>query len=200
MFLTRGEHEEGTHMTQRDHPEVVRFESGTVTQTGKRPWEEPERDNWYGFDVEHPTGWAKGWVKRTAHAAALGRALFAGYEKRGIIDVVAVRVFERDTYERDDLDEMPESAPLAVVTDSAPVPLSVARVERDLEALAIALRRSDEAQDRVDGSMRAANRLPEGDPDWLDAGRLVVMAESVMTPEHVMAVVEMGPAKRTAGD
>lgn len=119
---------------------------------GVLPWSEAERDSWYVASFKTTTGTSYSYVKRTGHAAAVGRALLTQLHERGH-EIPAVAIWERDGDVSDwpfgvlDEDghlvgmvELPRVPPLAVVTDTADPEDIIQEVEKAMETATIAQR------------------------------------------------------------
>jgi len=133
------------------------------------PWRGDEPKNWFSIHYKTPDGGrVYGWVRRTAHAHAIGRLALADV-RRYYPDTDRLEVYDND---RDPL-------PVAVVTDPAPVCARWQEAERLAEdarrakwaadratsALLLALQSAHAEEDHADGTYHTANacaRLVDG--------------------------------------
>lgn len=178
------------------HPEIIRPED-IEPPSDTYPWQKSERDNWYAVRVQTEKGLGLMRVKRTAHAAALGRAILADRRRQG--EVFAVAVFE---YDQDadtwpgitpdgDLTETSLHAPLAVITDPAPVGADVEALERDIEAAQMAKRRWEQAQARATATMQALHARRRRGPDRLTANTLAAMMHGILSRPTVLKALRI---------
>lgn len=187
--------------------DLIIYTKDTVTETGKYPHQAPERDNWYAVTVETPQGRTMLRAKRTAHAAAIGRAVLADQTASGV-DVQAVRVYEYDTDEDtwpavtatgDELVEVENQVALAQVTDQRPVSDDVEEFERNVEAARIAQRHYETARAAALGSMRtvyaSSINLETTDPSHRSANALAAAVKGLASRPTVLKLLYVPEAE-----
>jgi hypothetical protein len=167
------------------YPALVPYTDAAMG-TGLR--EPGERDDWYTAHLYSPEHRATMRVRRTAHAAAVGRALLAYCLGKDTNTITAVVVFACDT----DGDAWPSALPpgaladapphtaLAVVTDETPVPEEVARVERAVEDALVAGWRWEAARAEALEQARAAHVALRGTAQDRTVDDLASMLDGVM--------------------
>lgn len=170
------------------HAELITYDHTVTTETGLYPWQSPERDNWYVYRGLSKDAIAPGYVRKTAHAAAIGRALLADNRQRGG-KWSEVRVYLRD------LEADAEVPPLAAITDPRPVSDTIAALERDIEAARIAQRAYENARARLEGSMTDAylrsDDLDRADPSFRSANGIAAMVKGVISRPTVLKVLSV---------
>lgn len=184
--------------------ELIYYSKGTVTETGKYPWHKPERDNWYAWSANRPEGTTLGRAKRTAHAAAIGRAILADLRTSSDTPVTAVHVYAYDTdqdttpavtADGQELVNIENEAALAVVTDPRPVGDKIEALERDLEAARMAQRVYDAARARVMLGVRevyvASDELEPGEPSHRSANALAAMTKGLISRPTILKILSV---------
>lgn len=177
------------------HTELTIYGNGTTTDSGLYPWQSPERDNWYVYRGISKDAIAPGYVRKTAHAAAIGRALLARNQQQHGGEWSEVRVYlsdrEADAWPGDE----EEGLPLAVITDPRPVSDAIAAMEQNLEAARIAQRAYETARARLAGSMidvyNQSDDLDRSDPNFRSANGIAGMVKGVISRPTVLKALSV---------
>ena len=173
-------------------PEAPKTEAGpelisSDDTTGPYPWLPEERDNWWYVQSVAPTGKSLTWYRRTASAHAIGRAALAAAPS----DVTSVRVYEYDFHtnttpafrpDTDEVIEIENAGPVAVVNDPTPVGAYMARAEEALEEARMMQRRFEAARKVLGHRLWEHYRsIDENADEYRSANQLAAMARGVIS-------------------
>ncbi|MFF1483158.1 hypothetical protein ACIGZH_01555 [Streptomyces sp. NPDC058319] len=169
---------------------------------GVRAWSSGERDRWYVAVPYDSAGERHGHrhVRRTTHAAALGRLLLADWRTRfPDLDITTIVMYEYDTdadgwpaiTSDGDLINRPLKASLAVITDSAPVHPEVEEVERAVEKAFLLKRRWLAAQREAMEAAHLAHARLRRTPDKISANSVAEMLDSIASRPTVLKMLRV---------
>lgn len=182
--------------------ELIHYDPKIPLPSGKKAWQTPEKDNWYCYLAVTESGAGTALVKRTAHAAAIGRAVLAWYHRDGNTEVKEVRIYQYDsdadttpaiTRDGKELVEVENHQALAVITDSRPVGSDIEQLEKDLEAARILQRTYEAARAKLVGGLRRvylnSDNLEKSSPDYRSANALAAMVKGVISRPTVLELL-----------
>lgn len=182
--------------------EIIRFDEQPMSTP--LPWTESERDSWYFVNWETPTGRGGDFFKRTAHAAAIGRAVLADCRARNM-EVASVSVWQYETHAdlepyvvttadgTTDMVDLPRSNPLAIITDSAEPESTIQAVEKAMEEALIAQRASNAARSRLLEACKVAY-----DCDDASANSLARMVNGVVSRPTLLKTLSLSEQRAAA--
>lgn len=179
-------------------------------ESGHFAWHPEERHNWYFVTYETETGKSCQYLKRTAHAAALGRAVLAQARKH-TPNIAAVCVWERDS-DADawptgviqdgqiiDMADLPRTTPLAIVTETAEPEEYVQEVEKAMEAAVLAQRAYNAARNKLMETCSIAVDTGDGE-GGLSANTLARMVNGVISRPTLLKHLSVSESRASRGE
>lgn len=179
-------------------------------ESGHFPWHPEERGNWYFITYETATGKSCKYVKRTAHAAAIGRTILAKAREH-TPTIASVAVWERDSDADSwptgviengqivDMVDLPRTGALAVATDTDDPEWYVQEVEKNMEAAVLAQRAYNTARNKLIEACAVA--VNDGDDEGgLSANTLARMVNGVISRPTLLKRLAVSEARASQGE